>query len=99
MEKQKTHPVLSVKDVLMLVVGALLLIVIFQNFKAHQFRILFWKPWISPMLIILVMAGAGFLAGFLVGRRRVKSRADKAAAQAAPPPSPKPPTPGNPPLA
>ncbi|MBM3298201.1 MAG: hypothetical protein FJY83_11475 [Candidatus Aminicenantes bacterium] len=91
MEKQqKPHPVMSVKDVLLLIGGALLLIVIFQNIKAHEFRIFFWKLWVSPLLLILIMAGAGFLAGWLVARRRYKNKAAKAAAKAAPPAPPAP---------
>jgi uncharacterized integral membrane protein len=98
--QQPTHPVMSVKDVLLLIGGALLLIVIFQNIKAHEFRIFFWKLWVSPVLLILIMAGAGFLAGWLIARRRAKLKAEKAAAsQAAPPAAPAPPAADKRPLA
>ncbi len=89
--QQQSHPVLSVKDVILLIVAALLLIVIFQNVQAHQFRIFFWKVWISPVLIILIMAGAGFLAGYLLARSRFKAKAAKAACSTAPPPAAQPP--------
>ena len=81
MEKQKTHPVLRTKDVFLIIAAALLLILIFQNIGAVEFKLYFWKPRISLMLVILVMAGAGFGAGYLVARRRHKSREQKASGQ------------------
>jgi len=99
MEKeQKTHPVLSVKDVLLLIVGALLVIVIFQNIKPRVFRILFWPCSVSPVLLMLIMIGAGILAGYLIARCRFRARAEKAAAKAAPS-TPKPPDSGSLPAA
>ncbi|MBN2199008.1 MAG: LapA family protein [Candidatus Aminicenantes bacterium] len=92
MEKeQKTRPFLSVRDILLILLGALLVIVIFQNIKPHVYQIFFWKVSLSPVLLILVMTIAGFVAGWIASKRCSKNRAEKAEAKAAPPAPPAPP--------
>ncbi|HEX9901580.1 MAG TPA: hypothetical protein VGB72_01840 [Acidobacteriota bacterium] len=90
MDKQKTHPTMSVKDVFLLIGGALILILLFLNIGPVDYKLFFWTIRISKLLVILFMAGAGFLAGYLVARRRHKKKA-QAAVQ--PPAAPNPPQP------
>jgi len=90
MDKEKTHPTMSVKDVFLLIGGALILILLFLNIGPVDYKLFFWTIRISKLLVILFMAGAGFLAGYLVARRRHKNKA-QAAVQ--PPAAPNPPQP------
>jgi len=91
MDKQRTHPTMSVKEVLLLIAGALLLILLFLNVGPSEYKLYFWTIRISKLLVILFMAGAGFLAGYLVARRRHKKKALAAAPPPAAPSAPQPP--------
>jgi uncharacterized integral membrane protein len=100
MDKQKTHPILSVKDVFLLIGGALILILLFLNIGPVEYKLYFWTIRISKLLVILFMTGAGFLAGYLLARRRYKKKAQEAAPPpAAPNPPPQPPSGQNQPQA
>jgi len=90
MDKQKTHPTMSVKDVFLLIGGALILILLFLNIGPVDYKLFFWTIRISKLLVILFMAGAGFLAGYLVARRRHKKKAQTAVPPPAAPNLPQP---------
>ena len=89
MDKQKTHPTMSVKDVFLLIGGALILILLFLNIGPVDYKLFFWTIRISKLLVILFMAGAGFLAGYLVARRRHKNKAQAAVQPPAGPSQPR----------
>ena len=55
----------KIKLAALLVVAVVLLIVMFQNWKATPFRILFWERQLSPSLVLIVTFGLGFLGGLL----------------------------------
>ena len=89
MDKQKEHPTMSIKEVFLLIGGALILILLFLNIGPVDYKLFFWTIRISKLLVILFMAGAGFLAGYLVARRRFKKKAlAEAQIKAAPPGAP-----------
>ena len=89
MDKQREHPTMSIKEVFLLIAGALLLILLFLNIGPTDYKLYFWTIRISKLLVILFMAGAGFLAGYLVARRRYKKKAEtEARAKAQPPAAP-----------
>ena len=55
----------KIKLVALLVLTVILLIVVFQNWKAAPFRILFWERNLSPSLIIIIALVLGFGGGLL----------------------------------
>jgi uncharacterized integral membrane protein len=91
MDNQKSHPTLSVKDVFLLIGGALVLILLMLNIGPGEYKLFFWTVRISNLLVILVMMGLGFGLGYWAARKSQKKRAEKAA----PPPSA--PSPSQPP--
>ena len=94
MDKQKEHPTMSIKEVFLLIGGALILILLFLNIGPVDYKLFFWTIRISKLLVILFMAGAGFLAGYLVARRRHKKKAQaEAQAKVQPPTAPNAPQP------
>ena len=53
------------KLVASLVPAVILLIVVFQNWEATPFRILFWKPDLSQSLVLIAIFFFGFAGGLL----------------------------------
>lgn len=91
MDNQKTHPTMSVKDVFLLIGGALILILLMLNIGPGEYKLFFWTVRISNLLVILFMAGLGFGLGFWAARRRQKKRAEKMPQPPAAPAPPQPP--------
>jgi uncharacterized integral membrane protein len=71
----------KIKLVVLLVLTVILLIVVFQNWKADTFQILFWERNVSPSLLIIIAFVLGFVGGlFACGyfvRRKAKRDEEK----------------------
>ncbi|MGB9005797.1 MAG: hypothetical protein WCB96_08745 [Candidatus Aminicenantales bacterium] len=91
MDNQKTHPTMSVKDVFLLIGGALVLILLMLNIGPGEYKLFFWTVRISNLLVILFMTGLGFGLGYWAARRRQKKRAEKIVQPPAAPAPPQPP--------
>ncbi|MCJ7612838.1 MAG: hypothetical protein MUP19_11300 [Candidatus Aminicenantes bacterium] len=91
MDKQKTHPTRSFKDVFFLIGGALILILLMLNIGPGVYKLFFWTVRISNLVVILCMAGLGFGLGYWAARRRQKKRAEKMVQPPAAPAPPQPP--------
>ncbi len=65
---------MNAKSVLVVVLLLFVLIVIFQNTQAVEFRILFWKLTMSRIIWLLMVLLVGFAAGYLTGRRYRSSK-------------------------
>ncbi len=60
--------------ILAMIAGALVLILILQNTEVVSVRLLFWEFSMSRVLLILLTAAAGFIAGYAVALMRSRSR-------------------------
>jgi len=65
---------LNAKTVLVIILLLFVLIVIFQNTQVVEFRILFWKLTMSRIIWLLLVLIAGFVAGYLTGRKQGSSK-------------------------
>jgi uncharacterized integral membrane protein len=55
------------KIILALILVALLAVLLVQNTEIVTFRFYFWTVSLSQVILVPLVAGVGFLAGFLVG--------------------------------
>ena len=56
------------KQIVLLVLLVLVLIVMFQNRQVVTLSFLFWDFALSQLLLVLICAGFGFLAGFFAAK-------------------------------
>jgi uncharacterized integral membrane protein len=61
---------MRIKTMFLIVVTILLTIIIMQNTQDVTFGILFWDVRTSKLLVLAIMAVAGFIIGFMIGRPR-----------------------------
>lgn len=70
---------MEAKKIAYLVIGALLLIILLQNTQIVTVNIFFWEISMSRVILLLLMLGIGFIAGYLVNYRRSVRKARKTA--------------------
>ncbi|EHQ25178.1 LapA family protein [Mucilaginibacter paludis] len=64
---------MRIKTIFLIVITILLTVIIMQNNQDVKFTVLFSQFYISNLIIMALMAIAGFVIGFLIGRpRKVK---------------------------
>ena len=62
----------SLKIGITAVLLVLVLVFVIQNHGSQQIRFLFWSRRVSLSLALLLVSGAGFVAGFLWGARKAR---------------------------
>lgn len=61
---------MRLKTIFIIIVTIILTVVIMQNNQEVKFNILFWQPYISNLIIMVVLVVTGFMLGVLVARPR-----------------------------
>lgn len=56
------------KTAILILTAAVSLIVLLQNTQVVTLRFLFWRASMSQILIVLILLGLGFFAGYLIGK-------------------------------
>lgn len=59
---------MRIKTIFIIGITILLTIIIIQNADPVQFKVLFFETTISKLLMMLIVAFAGFIIGYLAGR-------------------------------
>lgn len=69
---------METKKIIYLLIAFLLLIILLQNTQIVTVNLFFWEISMSRVILLLLMLGLGFIAGYLVNYRQVKKKARKA---------------------
>ena len=67
-ETERGHGGMNQKTILLGLTVFLSLVVLLQNTQVVTLRFLFWRTSMSQILVVLILFGLGFLAGYLTGK-------------------------------
>jgi uncharacterized integral membrane protein len=62
------------KTVTLIVIGVLFLIILVQNMQVTTLNILLWKIHVASLVLLFVILGIGFIAGYLVRSLKKKNK-------------------------
>ncbi|OGC07135.1 hypothetical protein A2V82_13575 [candidate division KSB1 bacterium RBG_16_48_16] len=62
------------KTITLIVIGVLFLIILIQNMQITTLNIFFWKIHVASLVLLFVILGIGFIAGYLVRSLKKKNK-------------------------